>query len=506
MPAPANPTEYLDLVRKSALIPSDKLTELIERHRASNTFPPTNDALAHLLVREGMLTFFQSKQIKLGRYKRFTIGTKYRLLELLGAGGMGAVYLCEHTLMKRLVALKVLPTEKLEDPSSLERFHREARAVAALNHPNIVRAHDIDQYDKLHFLVMEFVDGASLQEIVARHGPMNPARAAHYIAQAAVGIQHAHELGMVHRDIKPGNLLLDRTGFVKILDMGLARFFNKTSDNVTEKYDEKCVLGTADYLAPEQAISNNVDIRADIYSLGGTLYFLLTGQTPFPEGSISSKLISHQTRQPKPVSAYRKDVPASLLAVLDRMLVKSPSDRYQTPVEVAVALAEWGEIAMPAPPVKEMPALCPAVLALTGHSVEKPGQLVAPLSRVLFGPGSSAVVAQGSTARALQVQSGLGSSHAELAHAPRKDEDEVLVTGPMSTERASKLPTAPIPTRSKPSSGTRPPREVVPATISTYMDFKGPGLSSRMQWVLIGVAGLALFLAGALAIVLLKGL
>src|SRR5262245_13489270 len=140
MPAPSNLTEFLDLVRKSALVPDGRLDELIERHRAANTLPQTIDALAQLLIREGHLTFFQSKQIKLGRYKRFTIGSKYRLLELLGAGGMGAVYLCEHTLMKRLVALKVLPTEKLEDPSSLERFHREARAVAALNHPNIVRA------------------------------------------------------------------------------------------------------------------------------------------------------------------------------------------------------------------------------------------------------------------------------------------------------------------------------------------------------------------------------
>src|SRR5262249_54982532 len=154
--------------------------------------------------------------LKLGRYKRFTIGSKYRLLELIGAGGMGAVYLCEHTLMRRLVALKVLPVEKLEDPSNEEPVYREARAVAALGHPNIVRAYDIDSYGRLHFLVMEYVDGTSLQEIVARYAldrkPFDPLRAAHYTAQAAVGMQHGHELGMVHRDIKPGNLLLDRTG------------------------------------------------------------------------------------------------------------------------------------------------------------------------------------------------------------------------------------------------------------------------------------------------------
>ena len=250
MPAPATVPEFLDLVRKSGLLPDATVDDVIDRHRAAGTLPQTLDPTAALFVREGLLTFFQAKQLKLGRYKRFTIGSKYRLLELIGAGGMGAVYLCEHTLMKRLVALKVLPVEKLEDPSNLERFHREARAVAALDHPNIVRAYDIDVHDKLHFLVMEYVDGCSLQDIIARHGPMDPVRAAHYVAQSAVGIQHAHELGMVHRDIKPGNLLLERTGVVKILDMGLARFFNKPTDSVTEKYDDKCVLGTADYLAP----------------------------------------------------------------------------------------------------------------------------------------------------------------------------------------------------------------------------------------------------------------
>ena len=393
MPAPATVPEFLDLVRKSGLLPDPTVDDVIDRHRAAGTLPQAIDPFAALLVREGLLTFFQAKQLKLGRYKRFTIGSKYRLLELIGAGGMGAVYLCEHTLMKRLVALKVLPVEKLEDPSNLERFHREARAVAALDHPNIVRAYDIDVHDKLHFLVMEYVDGCSLQDVIARHGPMDPVRAAHYVAQSAVGIQHAHELGMVHRDIKPGNLLLERTGVVKILDMGLARFFNKPTDSVTEKYDDKCVLGTADYLAPEQAVSNTVDVRADIYSLGGTLYFLLTGQTPFPDGTIAAKLVAHQTRDPKGVEAYRADVPPGILDVLRVMMAKDPADRYQSPIEVAEALAEWADLPIDPPPPKEMPGLCPLVLALTGHAMDKAAGTGAsvPLGRVLFGPGRSAL-------------------------------------------------------------------------------------------------------------------
>src|SRR6185312_5207454 len=376
MPAPTTVSEFVDLVRKSGLLPGPTLDELIDRHRSQGSLPQAIDPFAAVLVRESQLTYFQAKQIKLGRYKRFTIGAKYRLLELIGAGGMGAVYLCEHTLMKRLVALKVLPVEKLEDPSCLERFHREARAVAALDHPNIVRAYDIDVHEKLHFLVMEYVDGNSLQDLIARHGPMDPIRAAHYMAQSAVGLQHAHELGMVHRDIKPGNLLLERTGVIKVLDMGLARFFNKQQDSVTEKYDDKCVLGTADYLAPEQAVSNTVDIRADIYSLGGTFYYILTGQTPFPEGTISAKLVAHQNidlRPPKPIETYRSDVPPGIVDVLRRMMAKDPAERFQEPIEVAEALADWADLPIEPPPPKEMPGLCPLVLSLTGHSADKVG-------------------------------------------------------------------------------------------------------------------------------------
>src|SRR5262249_35583954 len=161
---------------------------------------------------------------------------------------MGSVYLCEHKFMRRRVAVKVLPSSKAQESSALERFYREARAVAALDHPNIVRAYDIDQDDQLHFLVMEYIDGANLQEIVKRSGPLDVHRATHYIRQAAQGLQHAHQIAnLIHRDIKPGNILVDRNGLVKVLDMGLARFFNDDESCITAKYEEN-VLGTADYL------------------------------------------------------------------------------------------------------------------------------------------------------------------------------------------------------------------------------------------------------------------
>ena len=517
MPAPATVPEFLELVRKSGLAPETKLDELLGRHRATGT-PQTVDQTAAHLVRDGQLTFFQAKQLKLGRYKRFTIGSKYRLLELIGAGGMGAVYLCEHTLMKRLVALKVLPVEKLDDHSNLERFYREARAVAALDHPNIVRAYDIDQYDKLHFLVMEYVDGHSLQEVIAKFVAekkrFDPVRAAHYVAQAAVGMQHAHELGMVHRDIKPGNLLLDRTGVIKVLDMGLARFFNKQQDNVTEKYDDKCVLGTADYLAPEQARTNVVDVRADIYSLGGTLYFMLTGHTPFPDGTIAAKLVAHQTREPRPVDEVRSDVPPGILAVLRKMMAKEAADRYQEPMEVAEALAEWANHPVPAPPEREMPALCPLVQALIGVPISTSGSHPT-LARVLFGPGRGVFARSGSgssvSSRARAPGSGSDKTTASntafpvsAKSAPRHTPDaSVSAGGPISTGRASASPTAPLAPRAVPSSGStkgklkpKPKTAVIepPASMKARVALHSPG--RPWLFVGIGVAVAALFVAG----------
>jgi serine/threonine protein kinase len=356
MAAPATTAEFIDLLRKSGVSDEKRLEAHLQKIQAAGPFPQEPAKLAGMLVRDGLLTHFQAEQILQGKWRRFTIG-KYKVLERLGSGGMGSVYLCEHKLMRRRVAVKVLPTAKAQDPSSLERFYREARAVAALDHPNIVHAYDIDQDENLHFLVMEYVDGASLQEMVKRNGAMNSLRAAHYMRQAALGLQHAHNAGLVHRDIKPGNILVDRTGVVKILDMGLARFFNDEEDILTKKYDEN-VLGTADYLAPEQALdSHGVDIRADIYSLGATFYFVLSGRTPFGEGTVAQKLIWHQTRAPKPIRSFRQDVPQEFAAVIEKMMSKDPAQRYQNPSAIADALIGLTQKPIDPPPAVEMPRL-----------------------------------------------------------------------------------------------------------------------------------------------------
>jgi serine/threonine protein kinase len=356
MPAPATAAELLDLIQRSGVADEPKLRAAVQKFNQSSPSPNDPAKLAGVLVAEGVLTYFQAEQLLQGKYKRFTIG-KYKVLEKLGAGGMAQVFLCEHKLMRRRVAIKVLPTAKAEDESSLQRFYREARAVAAVDHPNIVRAYDIDQDENLHFLVMEYVDGTNLQELVKKFGPLDVLRTCHYVYGASVGLQHAHEMGLVHRDVKPGNILIDRAGVVKILDMGLARFFHDDEDALTKKYDEN-VLGTADYLAPEQALdSHTVDIRADIYSLGATFYYLLTGSAPFPEGSVAQKLIWHQNRQPRQLKSLRPEVPNEIVAIVEKMMAKKPSARYQTPAEVMAALGSWVATPISPPADHEMPQL-----------------------------------------------------------------------------------------------------------------------------------------------------
>ena len=345
---PKTREELLSLIQKSGVADEKRLNAALAK--AAGAMPADAKGLAALLVREGVLTGFQAEQLLEGKWRRFVIG-KYRVLERIGTGGMSSVYLCEHKYMRRRAAVKVLPTSMAEDPAALERFYLEARAVAALDHPNIVRAYDVDQDDDLHFLVMEYVEGPSLQELIRKEGPLAPARAADFMRQAALGLQHAHDTaGLVHRDIKPGNLIVDKTGTVKILDLGLARFFHEENESITQKYDET-VLGTADYLAPEQILdSHSVDIRADIYSLGTTLYYCLAGKAPFAEGTIPQKLIWHQTRQPKAIRRIRPEVPAALELVLFKMMAKDPNERYQDPKEVVAALASCFPLAaLPAP-------------------------------------------------------------------------------------------------------------------------------------------------------------
>jgi hypothetical protein len=274
---------------------------------------------------------------------------RYRVLGVLGSGGMGVVYKAVQRHTDRVVALKVLSLQLQARPDFVERFRREVRAVARLNHPHIVHAYDAEEAGGLHFLVMEYVDGVSLDQVVRQRGPLPPEEACAYVRQAALGLQHAHERGMVHRDIKPANLLLTspgRTdggghpgGQVKIVDFGLAHLASGAGGPATP-ISSAPLLGTLDYAAPEQARDPaGVDTRADVYSLGCTLYHLLTGRPPFPAGTPLQTLLCHQERAPRPVTELRPDVPEALAAILERMLAKEPDRRHATPAEVAEDLA-----------------------------------------------------------------------------------------------------------------------------------------------------------------------
>ena len=302
--------------------------------------PADTDFVADRLVEAGLITRWQADRLLEGRHKGFFLG-KYKLLDHLGTGGMSSVYLAEHVLMQRRVAIKVLPKDRVEDSSYLARFHREAQAAAALDHRNIVRAYDVDNEGNNHYLVMEYVEGRDLQHIVKEDGPLEYAAAAEYIRQAAEGLAHAHQAGLIHRDVKPANLLVDQKNVVKVLDLGLARFTDEGKASLTVEFDEN-VLGTADYLAPEQALdSHGVDARADIYGLGCSLYYLLTGHPPFPGGTLPQRLVMHQRQPPPSIFLDRPDAPQELVDICAKMMAKKPDQRYQSADEVAKVLAGW---------------------------------------------------------------------------------------------------------------------------------------------------------------------
>jgi phosphate ABC transporter phosphate-binding protein len=356
---------FLESIVRSGLLSAEMLRPYADLEDPPDA-PNANRGLTARLIKDRLLTPFQGRQLLAGRTSGFFLANKYRVLELLGTGGMGHVFLCEHLLLQRLVAVKVLQRAAASGThggmgAAVERFLREARAVAALDHPNIVRVFDMERVGNVPFMVMEYVEGASLHQIVTKSGSLTPARAAHYGRQAAAGLQHAHEHGLIHRDIKPGNLLVDRSGTVKILDLGLARFLRDVARNadVTARYDDnKSIVGTADYMSPEQAMNSpTVDIRADIYSLGATLYFLLTGRAPFEAESLTQKLVGHQFRMPAAVQSINPDVPAGLQDIVMRMLVKEPEKRFQTPADVVAALEPLARTIDPSPPAQEMPTM-----------------------------------------------------------------------------------------------------------------------------------------------------
>jgi len=295
--------------------------------------------LARSLVDSGRLTPFQADAVLEGRVPELCIGN-YIVLNRLGAGGMGTVFQARHRSMKRVVALKILSPDTAGQTSFVQRFQREVETIAQLSHPNIVMAFDAGGDEKGLYLVMEFVDGRDLASQVAHGGPLSTLDATDCILQAARGLACAHDHGIVHRDVKPANLLRDTAGVVKVADLGLARLSSLETSSVTGSLTQAGnMLGTADYIAPEQALdSATVDHRADVYSLGCSLFFLLAGRPPYSAGSLMALLLKHRDAPIPALRQARPDVPAELDEIYRRMVAKRPEDRFSTMAEVVRAL------------------------------------------------------------------------------------------------------------------------------------------------------------------------
>jgi serine/threonine protein kinase len=346
-------SRLLERFRNSELLTAEQIDELAHSKEAREADPRS---LAKIVFQRGWLTRYQINQIAAGRGRELQVD-KYVVLDRVGEGGMGQVYKARHAHMGRIVALKLMRKEKLNSARAVERFFIEVQAAAKLTHPNIVIAFDAGPTGSDYYFSMEFVEGTDLAQYVRKHGPLAIPQACDFVRQAALGLQHAHEQGMVHRDIKPANLLVTggSSPLVKILDMGLASlgesFEKKRGLTATGK-----LLGTPDYLAPEQALdASKVDVRADIYSLGCTFFYLLTGRAPFRAESLSALLLKHQNEPPPPLRTVRPDAPPALEGLLMRMMAKKPEQRPATATEVATALEPLARgqpmtIAVPPPP------------------------------------------------------------------------------------------------------------------------------------------------------------
>jgi serine/threonine-protein kinase len=295
--------------------------------------------LARQALQAQALTLWQAQQLLAGRTSGFKVD-RYLLLEMIGQGGMGRVYLARDTRLNRRVALKILAPERVNNPRAIARFQREARVGAQLQHENLVRVYDFGESNGRYFLVMEYIEGRTIGTLIAEQGPMPPATAARLVRQVALGLGHAHRKGLIHRDVNPYNILVTHDGTAKLADLGLAIDLAE-SDRVTR---EGATVGTFDYVAPEQARhSHAADIRSDIYSLGCTLYHMLAGQVPFPSPSLPEKLFAHQALEPTPLDQLAPGLPLGLAEVVRTMMRKAPEDRFAAPLLVAQALEPFAD-------------------------------------------------------------------------------------------------------------------------------------------------------------------
>lgn len=333
---------FLNLIRKSGLLTPDDLIGVIAE---SGINPATADPLqlASLLVRKKLLTKFQAMQLLNGRTQGFVLD-QYKILDGIRQDRVGMVFKAEDTQTKQVVSLKVLPTDRASDPTILRAFLDEVRAAARVDHPAVAKILDIGNWMGTHFVASEYVAGPTLDKVVAEKGPLAPTVAAQLVAQAAVGLMFAHDNGLIHRDIKPGNLALLPDKRVKLIDLGLTHMLESPWARVTKRISTKEYAEEIAHIAPEQAWGCEQDARSDVYSLGSTFYYLLTGTVPFP-GLAPEMMAERQIRGVPSAIKLRPGIPKEIDAILMKMGAKDPHARYQSAREVAVALQHWLPVA-----------------------------------------------------------------------------------------------------------------------------------------------------------------
>ncbi len=337
--------EFLESIVKCGLFTQQEL-DVARRRHGLDAKPSSKDA-ADVLVNEKLLTRFQADRLIEGNHRGLVLDG-YKILYLLGSGGMGYVYAAQEPDSDWKVAIKVLSEELQNDRGALSRFQLEAEAGLRLSHPNIVRTLAINKteniYGTIHYVVMELLQGVSLVELLEIRRPISYQRASDIIMQVAEGLEYAHRDGLVHRDVKPENLVIRSNGSAKILDFGLAMLDESGQEfSMAMIHGQNCV-GTADFIAPEQSIdSYKVDARADIYSLGCTFYAALTCKVPFPMKSVAEKLEAHRKKQPRNIQEIRPDVPDRLAKIIRKMMAKRPEDRFQSCAEVAAFIKPFAK-------------------------------------------------------------------------------------------------------------------------------------------------------------------
>jgi serine/threonine-protein kinase len=333
-PSERVPPDLLPVVYQSGVLTERQFAEVKARVQ-SGELPSESTALAERLVAERILTEYQIHRFLKSKSHGLVVG-RYVILDRLGSGSMGRVFKAHHLMMDRVVALKIIAPEIVSNERVVARFQREMKLVGRLDHPNVVRAFDADQINKVLYIVMEYVSGDSLGKRL-RRGVIPPAEMVAYGAQAAFGLGHAHAQGIVHRDVKPSNLLLTEDRRIKVLDLGLGVLM-EADEQSTFATADGIAVGTVDYMSPEQATGRDVDGRSDLFSLGCAMYHLMTGRLPFPGTSPIERLGLRLSGHHVPITDLIPDLPSPVVNIMDRLLEREPGDRFQTAEEAGEAL------------------------------------------------------------------------------------------------------------------------------------------------------------------------